>query len=277
MNRFGKFALFAFVLPAGSLAAAIANAAPGTDAQNESMTQQSQHGTEAHGSITTDGSDSDRPLFGESDRPTENDGAYDDSENTYGSEGAYSDSETTYESEGAYSDSDRMSAGEESMQMAGGSKTAEYMSTAPSDSVRVDKIVGSPLHVRSADNRMGDDAMGDDEIGNTGIDDPSDDLAELSNDDRFGTDRENQKEIGEISDLIIDERGHVVAVVVDIGGFLGMGQHPVAISWDSIERRLNADNDGYEFTVNATEEELRQAPAFDEESDGIRVSSETTD
>jgi len=88
--------------------------------------------------------------------------------------------------------------------------------------------------------------------------------------------RSNDEEIGTIDDLIIDESGQVVAVVVSVGGFLGMGQHPVAISWDSVERALNDDSDGYVFNVNVTEDTLRDAPAYDKDSTGIHATTSTT-
>jgi len=81
------------------------------------------------------------------------------------------------------------------------------------------------------------------------------------------------EEVGTINDLIIDESGQVVAVLVNVGGFLGMGQHPIAISWDSVERTLNEDRDAYLFSVNATEETLRSAPAYDKDTTGITLSS----
>lgn len=76
-------------------------------------------------------------------------------------------------------------------------------------------------------------------------------------------------EVGNISDLIIDESGQVVAVILDVGGFLGMGERPVAVSWDSIERTMNEDRNGYQFTVNSSEEALRDAPEYDVDSTGF--------
>jgi len=60
---------------------------------------------------------------------------------------------------------------------------------------------------------------------------------------------------------------------VDVGGFLGIGQRSVAVSWDSVDRRVNEDGDGYRFSVNATEEALRDAPVYDKSSKGVRAGS----
>jgi sporulation protein YlmC with PRC-barrel domain len=46
---------------------------------------------------------------------------------------------------------------------------------------------------------------------------------------------QNNEKIGDISELIVDSSGKVQAVVVGIGGFLGMGEHDVAIPFDQIK------------------------------------------
>lgn len=70
-------------------------------------------------------------------------------------------------------------------------------------------------------------------------------------------------EVGSVSDLIIDENGQVVAIVVGVGGFLGMGEKDVAIGWGEIE--TSGTSDDQELRVDVTREELRSAPAFETE------------
>lgn len=82
--------------------------------------------------------------------------------------------------------------------------------------------------------------------------------------------RSDNETIGSISDLVIDEDGQIVAVIVEAGGFLGLGQKEVAVSWDSIEHRSNDDNDGYDFTVNTTKESLTNAAEFKTRTSGAR-------
>jgi len=85
--------------------------------------------------------------------------------------------------------------------------------------------------------------------------------------------RNNDGDVGSINDLIIDESGQIIAVIVDVGGFLGIGQRSVAVSWDSVERTVNEDGDGYRFSVDANESALREAPAYDKDSKGVRSRS----
>ena len=74
--------------------------------------------------------------------------------------------------------------------------------------------------------------------------------------------RSDNESIGEISDLVIDKDGQIAAVIVEVGGFLGLGEKEVAISWDSIERSSNENDDDYEFTVDTTKDALENAPAY---------------
>jgi sporulation protein YlmC with PRC-barrel domain len=78
--------------------------------------------------------------------------------------------------------------------------------------------------------------------------------------------RPDDETIGTISDLVIDENGQIAAVVVEAGGFLGLGKKDVAISWNSIERRLNEKGDGYELSVDTTKDALKDAPEYKTEA-----------
>jgi len=71
----------------------------------------------------------------------------------------------------------------------------------------------------------------------------------------------NDEKVGSVRDLIIDEDGQVVAIVVGVGGFLGLGEKDVAIGWDDITRSETAD--GQELRIDMTREELRAAPLFE--------------
>lgn len=88
----------------------------------------------------------------------------------------------------------------------------------------------------------------------------------LRSDDLIGADlrtRGDDESIGPVTDLVIDENGKIAAVIVEVGGFLGLGEKEVAISWDSIDSRRNEDDDGYIFSVDTTEDALTDAPEYD--------------
>ncbi len=46
---------------------------------------------------------------------------------------------------------------------------------------------------------------------------------------------DNNESIGSINDLLIDRNGNIKAVVLGVGGFLGMGAHLVAVPYDKIK------------------------------------------
>jgi hypothetical protein len=73
----------------------------------------------------------------------------------------------------------------------------------------------------------------------------------------------NNQNIGEINEVLIDNSGMVKAVVVGVGGFLGMGEKNVAIPFASLNvtRQAN-DNDIEKVTVSFTKQQLEQAPSF---------------
>src|SRR6516162_7227450 len=46
---------------------------------------------------------------------------------------------------------------------------------------------------------------------------------------------DKQEKIGSINDLLMDKSGNVKAAVIGVGGFLGMGEHLVAVSFDKMK------------------------------------------
>jgi sporulation protein YlmC with PRC-barrel domain len=44
----------------------------------------------------------------------------------------------------------------------------------------------------------------------------------------------NNEKIGDVSEIITNSSGQIEAVVVGVGGFLGLGQHDVALKWSDL-------------------------------------------
>ncbi|MCD1586200.1 PRC-barrel domain-containing protein [Halomonas sp. IOP_14] len=78
---------------------------------------------------------------------------------------------------------------------------------------------------------------------------------------------EDDEDIGTITDLVIGEDGQINAVVVGVGGFLGMGEKNVAIEWDSLELTKDEDGDDYVITVNASEDALEATEEYNRDGD----------
>lgn len=72
---------------------------------------------------------------------------------------------------------------------------------------------------------------------------------------------DDAEEIGNISDLVFDENGQITAVVIGVGGFLGIGEKAVAVDFQSLEFTIAADNTE-RWVVPTTAEALTAAPDF---------------
>ncbi|MGV3650994.1 MAG: PRC-barrel domain-containing protein [Devosia sp.] len=71
--------------------------------------------------------------------------------------------------------------------------------------------------------------------------------------------------VGTISDVVLNEGGEVDAVIVDVGGFLGIGAKPVAIGFEELNFQVDANNNRYLLT-DWTAEQLEAQPEFNEET-----------
>lgn len=76
----------------------------------------------------------------------------------------------------------------------------------------------------------------------------------------YGADEEN---IGEVGDVILTDDGSVDAVIVDVGGFLGIGEKQVAISMDELNFMQDEGENFYLYT-SFSQEQLEAQPAYDE-------------
>lgn len=65
--------------------------------------------------------------------------------------------------------------------------------------------------------------------------------------------------IGDINDVIVDaEAGTLKAVVIGVGGFLGIGEKQIAVPWDQLEINYDAQ----QITSDLTQEEAEAAPEY---------------
>jgi sporulation protein YlmC with PRC-barrel domain len=67
--------------------------------------------------------------------------------------------------------------------------------------------------------------------------------------------------VGDVNDVILDADGKLASIVVGVGGFLGMGEKDVALSFDQLTFARDNDN-GLVVSTNATKESLQAAPAY---------------
>ncbi|MXU65693.1 PRC-barrel domain-containing protein [Oceanomicrobium pacificus] len=73
----------------------------------------------------------------------------------------------------------------------------------------------------------------------------------------------NDEWVGELSEMIITEDGMVQAGIVDVGGFLGLGEKPVAIGFESFTITKADDGEEIRIYVDATEDQLEAMAEYE--------------
>lgn len=68
--------------------------------------------------------------------------------------------------------------------------------------------------------------------------------------------------VGEIGDVVMTQDGKVDAVIIDVGGFLGVGEKEVAVGMDNLAFMTDDSGNKYLYT-NFTKDQLNAAPAYD--------------
>jgi sporulation protein YlmC with PRC-barrel domain len=70
-------------------------------------------------------------------------------------------------------------------------------------------------------------------------------------------------DIGEISNLVLTTDGKIEGVVVDVGGFLGMGEKPVKVDMSDLEVLRRNDGADLRVFVSMTKESLEAMPTYE--------------
>ena len=73
---------------------------------------------------------------------------------------------------------------------------------------------------------------------------------------------DNKQDIGQIKDIALNQNGQTQAYILSVGGFLGMGEHYVAVNPSSVKVTYNESDKKWHATMNATSDQLKNAPEF---------------
>jgi uncharacterized protein YrrD len=76
----------------------------------------------------------------------------------------------------------------------------------------------------------------------------------------------DDQKIGDVSDMLFDRNGKIVAYIVGVGGFLGIGTKDVAIAPESftvVKGDSGSVNSSDKLKVTVTKDELKQAASFE--------------
>lgn len=86
----------------------------------------------------------------------------------------------------------------------------------------------------------------------------------LMGSDVYGANDEN---VGNVGDVLLTEEGDVDAMVVDVGGFLGIGSRQVALGVDNLQFMVDAGGNWFVFTP-FTSEQLEGHPEYNPDTYG---------
>jgi putative membrane protein len=165
----------------------------------------------------------------------------------------------------------------------------EHLEEANNLQAKVDQVAEAKDTKKSDDRAMGDDnamAGADDDAKARPVQKsnikyitrqaPTDWTAEAL----IGRTVENAKgdNLGEINNVIINEKGDVVAVVIGVGGFLGIGEKNVGVSFDDLDfKTAEAMKDRTDTKEEKAEQKTdSEAARFDTEHQDIRIVLNTT-
>lgn len=73
----------------------------------------------------------------------------------------------------------------------------------------------------------------------------------------------NDEDIGEIDSVLLTDAGQIEKVILDVGGFLGIGEKEVAVTFDELQIMRAQDGGDLRIYVGATREQLEAQPAYE--------------
>ena len=72
---------------------------------------------------------------------------------------------------------------------------------------------------------------------------------------------QNNETVGEIADVAI-RNNQIDALILSVGGFLGVGERYVAVAPSSVKLALDSRDNSWTATMNTTKDALKAAPEF---------------
>jgi sporulation protein YlmC with PRC-barrel domain len=72
----------------------------------------------------------------------------------------------------------------------------------------------------------------------------------------------DNKDIGTIKDIALNPRGRTQSYILSVGGFLGVGEHYVAVNPAAVNVSYDSSAKKWHASMNATADQLKSAPEF---------------
>ena len=72
----------------------------------------------------------------------------------------------------------------------------------------------------------------------------------------------NDEDVGEIGELLLTDDGKMDRAVIDVGGFLGLGEKAVAVTFEELQIK-RSDDGAVRVYIDSTQERLEQQPTYE--------------
>lgn len=86
--------------------------------------------------------------------------------------------------------------------------------------------------------------------------------SEITGKQVYSSTADDAEHIGDVSDFVIGPDGSIAAVIIGVGGFLGIGEKSVAVNFAELEWVI-AEDGTERFVLPTTKEALEAAPEFE--------------
>lgn len=73
----------------------------------------------------------------------------------------------------------------------------------------------------------------------------------------------NDEDVGEVSELLLTENGTIDRAIIDVGGFLGLGEKPIAVTMDEIQIVRSDADANLRVYIDSTQEALEAQPTYE--------------
>ncbi len=73
----------------------------------------------------------------------------------------------------------------------------------------------------------------------------------------------NDESVGTIDDLLVDDQGAITNVIIDFGGFLGLGTSQVSVGYDELAVLADSNRSDVRVYIDATKEQVQAQPLYE--------------
>jgi len=86
----------------------------------------------------------------------------------------------------------------------------------------------------------------------------------------------NNEKVGDVTDILFDKDGKVLAYVIGVGGFLGIGSKDVALAPSSFQIQPATDRESMKLKISMTKDELKNATEFKPHKEASSTTGQTS-